>query len=77
MSNETTAKIITTVTEKTNKNDFDNLIETLSIIKLWLTIFILIIITIILIKVAKTCQKMYNMHNETIIRRHNRTTPQI
>lgn len=77
MSNETTNKIITTVTEKSNKKDFDNLIETLSVIKLWLTIFILIIIAIILIKVAKTCQKVYKIHNENIIRQHNRITPQI
>lgn len=74
MSNATATTLITV-----NKNEehFDAEIGMLSDIKFWLIVIVIIIIKLILIKFVKACKKAYEVHNETLIRRHNRTTPQI
>lgn len=77
MSNQTTARTIINKEVNIKKEDFDHIIETLSIIKYWLIFVAIIIATIILIKFVKTCKKVYKVHNETVIRRHNQTTPQL
>lgn len=71
VSNVTTAMPITV---NIGKQDFDTIIETFSDIKSWLMI---IVIIIALIRFIKTCKRAYNIHNEKVIRRHNRTTSQI
>lgn len=76
MSNATT-EISTPITMNINEKDFNIMNETLSDIKMWLIIITIIIVKIVLIKLLKTCKRTYNMHNETVIRRHNRTTPQM
>lgn len=65
------------VTVSGNELDFDTTNEILSDIKLWLIIVVIIIIKLILIKFVKACKRAYDVHNDSVIRRHNRTTPQI
>lgn len=77
-TNTTTANTrATQIIVNVNEQDLNNMIDTLSNIKLWLIIIVLIFVTAIMIKLVKACRMAYNMHNETVIRRHNRTTPQI
>lgn len=60
-----------------NEDDLDNLLENVSDIKLWIIIIATIIVKIVIIKLIKLCKRGYTMHNEKIIQRHNRITPQL
>lgn len=60
-----------------NEQNFNDLIENISDIKLWIKIIAIIIVKIVLLKVIKMCKKAYQMHNEKIIQRHSRFSPQI
>lgn len=81
MSNGTTPSKIITVTKHQVPEDFNNIIETLSVIKLLLMFFTItltaILIIVVVIKLTKACKKIYNLHNEIVIRRHNRITPEL
>lgn len=73
MINETKAEAIIKVSENISKEDVEYIINTITYVKLWLVIFVLIVVKIILFKIAKTCKKAYTVHNERVIRKHNVT----
>lgn len=62
------------ITVNISKQDIDIIIETFADIKSWLMI---IAIVIAFIRLVKSCKTVYTMHNKNVIRRHNRTTPQV
>lgn len=68
------ATTVIPITLNISKQDFDIIIETFSDIKSWLMI---IAIIIVLSRLIKSCKRAYSMHNENVIRRHNKTTSQI
>lgn len=74
MINETKAETIIKITDNIKKEDFENIIETITYVKLWLILFVLIVTKIILIKAVKICKKIYTVHNERVIRQHGTTT---
>lgn len=77
MVNVTTNEIIVKpITEIVNREDFEYVIETVTYVKLWIILFVLIITKIILIKTIKTCKKVYKVHNERVIRQHTETNSQ-
>lgn len=74
MVNETKVEEVITGTIK--KEEFEGIIETLTYVKLWLIISVVIIIKIILIKTVRICKRVYTVHKERLIRQHNETTIQ-
>lgn len=55
----------------------DELIEEVNDIKVWIILIAIIIMIIVVLKLIKMCKKVYEMHNEKIIKRHSRISPQI
>lgn len=80
MSNETKTEDIIKIKETINKEDVEYIINTITYVRLWLVIFVIIIAIIIakiiLFKVVKTCKRAYIVHNERVIRQHNQATTQ-
>lgn len=76
MINDTKVETIIKVAENIKKEDFEYILETITYVKLWLILFVIIIIKITLIKVIDSCKKVYAVHRERIIRQHNETTIQ-
>lgn len=60
-----------------NEEIFSEISANLSDIKIWTIIIAMGIISVILIKLFNTCTKMYKKHNEIIIKKHTRISPQI
>lgn len=58
------------------REDFDYIVETITYVKLWVILFVLIVIKIILFKTIKFCKRAYTVHNERVIRQHGTTTTQ-
>lgn len=73
----TTTSTTTDSTVNMKEEDFDDLLENVSDIKLWLIIIATIIVKIMIIKLLKMCKKAYTMHNKKVIERHNKITPQL
>lgn len=77
MVNITTSGVIAKpITEIIKREDFEYVIETITYVKLWLILFVLIIIKVILIKAIRACKRAYIVHNERIIRQHGGATTQ-
>lgn len=76
MLNETKNEATTKVLDSIKKEDFEHVTETITYVKLWLILFVLILIKIILIKTVKFCRKIYSVHNERVIRQHTKTNSQ-
>lgn len=76
MINETKAATIIKITDNIKTEDFEYVIETITYVKLWLILFILVVVKITLIKTIKICKKVYTVHKERIIRQHSGTTTQ-
>lgn len=74
MSNDTKVEANIKVNEVIKKEDFEFILETITYLKLWLILAVLIIVKIIIIKSVKKCKKFYTAHNERIIRQHSTTT---
>lgn len=77
MLNETKVETVIKVNDIFEKEELEQIIETITYIKLWLLFFALILIKVILIKTIKICKRVYNVHNEKIIREHNIATVQV
>lgn len=58
------------------KEDFEYIVETITYVKLWVILFVLIAIKIILFKTIKLCKRIYTVHNERVIRHHSTTSTQ-
>lgn len=71
-----TAKIMPISIDQ-SKEHFLAIKDTLSDIKMWLIIIAIIILKVIVIKLIKMCGKVYKIHNEKIIQRHRRISPQL
>lgn len=58
-------------------SNLDTVKEILNDIKMWIMIITIIILKIVIIKAIRLCRKGYKIHNQNIIQRHSRTSPQI
>lgn len=76
MLNETKTEATTKVSDSIKKEDFEHVTETITYVKLWLILFVLIVTKVILIKAVKLCRKIYTVHNERVIRQHTETNSQ-
>lgn len=74
MINETKIETVTKIAENLKKEDLQYILETITYLKLWLILFMLVVVKVILIKTIKTCKKIYIVHNERIIRQNGATT---
>lgn len=76
----TTTTQVNSEMTKHNEHYYNALIQILSEIQSWKTWFIIMaigLLTIISIKIAIMCKKVYKIHNDKIILKHNRISPQI
>lgn len=77
MINETKPAAVTRVNDADDtRKDFEYIVETITYVKLWVILFVLVLIKIILIKTVKFCKKVYTVHNDRIIRQHGATPTQ-
>lgn len=60
-----------------NEESFATIIDTLKSIKVWMIIISIGIIAVILLKLFSVCKKLYEKHNEIVIKKHNRVTPHL
>lgn len=69
MLNETRAQIVSEI--KDNKEDIEYIVEIITYVKYWLILFLIIAIKVILSKTVKVCKRIYEVHNERVIRKNN------
>lgn len=74
MLNDTKVEANLKINEVINKEDFEFILETITYVKIWLLLVVLIIIKIVITKTIKACKKLYTAHNERIIRENNTPT---
>lgn len=74
MSNDTKVEANIKVNEVIKKEDFEFILETITYLKLWLILAVLIIVKIIIVKSVKRCKRIYTVHNERVIRQHTVAT---
>lgn len=58
-------------------DDLETIIEQLDDIKIWIIIMAVITLKFVIIKAIKMCRRGYKIHNESVIQRHTRQSPQI
>lgn len=73
MLNETKVETVIKINDIIEKEEVNQIVETITYIKLWLVLFTLILIKVILIKTINICKRFYTVHNERVIRNHNTT----
>lgn len=68
----------TATPELTNyEQELDTIIDQIDDIKIWIIIMVVITLKFVLIKAIKMCRRGYKIHNESIIQRHARQSPQL
>lgn len=78
MTNDTnTLNTIQVTVSNWNGNRVDTIIDSLSVIKTWTIIISISVLSVIVIKLIKMCTKMYKKHNEIVIKKHSRISPEM
>lgn len=77
MSNDTKVEANIKVNEVIKKEDFEFILETITYLKLWLILAVLIILKVVIVKSVKKCKNFYAAHNQRIIRQHSTTTVEL
>lgn len=60
-----------------NEKTITNILECIEDIEMYIILIFVQIIIALLIKLFKMCTKMYAKHNEIVIKKHNRISPNI
>lgn len=76
MLNITSANITVKPAENFICEDLEDIVETITYVKILLILFALILIKSILIKTIEACKNVYAVHNERVIRNHDGTNIQ-
>lgn len=60
-----------------NEKSLKNILECIEDIEIYIILIFAQILLVLSIKIFKMCNKTYTKHNEIVIRKHNRISPQI
>lgn len=60
-----------------NEDSFKTIHEALSAMKFWIIIIAIGILIVIMLKMFNVCAKIYKKHNQIVIKKHNRTSPEM
>lgn len=77
MTNNTNTLNTIHVSLSNNEQSFENIIHSLQVMKVYIIIIAIGVLFVIAIKMIKMCTKAYHEHNEVVIKKHNRVSPEL
>lgn len=77
MTNNTNTLNTIHVSLSNNEQSFESIIHSLNVMKVYIIIIAIGVLSVIIIKIIKMCTRAYQKHNEIVIKKHQRVSPEM